>query len=208
MMMENNKEEVVEVTLDASSSASEVLGALFGGDGDTLDKAGVFMLMDDIKNDSVRPAIEWIFRHNFSNNQPESLTMIINSSGGSVTDAFALIDTMRGSGIPIRTIGLGEVSSAALMIFMAGQKGHRLLTPNTAILSHQYSWGKWGKEHELLTAKKAFDLTAKMILDHYKKCTGMNEKKIREVLLPAHDVWLSAKEAKTFGICDEIRELR
>ena len=126
-----------------------------------MEKAGVMMIMDDIKNDSVRPVIEWIFRNNLSPSQPEYLTLILNSGGGSVTDAFALIDTMRGSGIPIHTIGLGEVSSAALMIFMAGAKGHRTLTPNTSILSHQYSWGKWGKEHELVTASRAFDLTAK-----------------------------------------------
>ena len=194
--------------LEAQNSANEVLGALFGTEGDGLEKAGIFMLMDDIKNDSVRPVIDWIFRNNLSPNQPEHLTLILNSGGGSVTDAFALIDTMRGSGIPIHTIGLGEVSSAALMIFMAGANGQRTLTPNTSILSHQYSWGKWGKEHELVTAVRAFDLTAKMILDHYKKCTGMSEKNIRKVLLPAHDVWLSALEAKKYGICDAIKDLK
>jgi len=206
-MMIQNEEDIIEEAPLEQANTAEVLGALFGGEGDGLEKAGVYMLMDDIKNESVRPAIEWIFRNNLSSNQPEYLTLIINSGGGSVTDAFALIDTMKGSGIPIHTIGLGEVSSAALMIFMAGEKGHRILTPNTAILSHQYSWGKWGKEHELVTAKKAFDLTAKMILTHYKKCTGMSEKKIRHVLLPAHDVWLNAKEARSYGICDNIKDL-
>tara|TARA_Y100000817_G_C16854464_1_gene543436 strand:+ start:1017 stop:1640 length:624 start_codon:yes stop_codon:yes gene_type:complete len=206
MMMHNEEENTEERSLEQTNTA-EVLGALFGGEGDGLEKAGVYMLMDDIKNESVRPAIEWVLRNNLSSNQPEYLTLIINSGGGSVTDAFALIDTMKGSGIPIHTIGLGEVSSAALMIFMAGEKGRRILTPNTAILSHQYSWGKWGKEHELVTAKKAFDLTAKMILTHYKKCTGMSEKKIRQTLLPAHDVWLSAKEALRSGICDGVKEL-
>ena len=206
MMMENENETTEEIALENANTA-EVLGALFSGEGDGLEKAGVHMIMDDIKNESVRPAIEWILRSNLSATQPEYLTLILNSGGGSVTDAFALIDTMKGSGIPVHTIGLGEVSSAALMIFMAGEKNHRILTPNTSILSHQYSWGKWGKEHELLTAKRAFDLTSKMILSHYKKCTGMSEKKIRETLLPSHDVWLSAKEAKKYGICDAVKEL-
>jgi len=190
------------------SNTGEVIGALFGGgDKDELEKLGVVLLMDDIKSDSVKPVIEWILRNNFSTSQQEKLTLIINSGGGSVTDAFALIDAMKGSGIPIHTIGLGEISSAALMIFMAGERGHRILTPNTAILSHQYSWGKWGKEHELVTANKAFDLTSKMIIAHYMKCTGMTEKKVRELLLPPHDVWLSAREAKKYGICDSIKEL-
>ena len=205
--MMKNDENVEEQELEAANPG-DVLGALFGGGDDTLDKLGVMMIMDDIKNDSVRPAIEWIFKTNLSTSQPEHLTLILNSGGGSVTDAFALIDTMRGSGIPIHTIGLGEVSSAALMIFMAGEKGHRILTPNTSILSHQYSWGKWGKEHELLTASRGFELSSKMITDHYRKCTGMTEKKIREVLLPPHDVWLDAEEAKKYGICDAIKELK
>ena len=66
--------------LEAQNSANEVLGALFGTEGDGLEKAGIFMLMDDIKNDSVRPVIDWIFRNNLSPNQPEHLTLILNSS--------------------------------------------------------------------------------------------------------------------------------
>ena len=202
--MIGKEEESEEIT---SSNVGEAMSALFGGDIDTLDKLGVHMIMDDIKSDSVKPVIEWIFKNNMSTSQFEHLTLIINSGGGSVTDAFALIDTMKGSGIPVHTIGLGEVSSAALMIFMAGEKGKRVLTPNASILSHQYSWGKWGKEHELLTASKGFEMTSRMITDHYMKCSGMTEKKVRETLLPPHDVWLSAKEAKKYGICDQVKEL-
>jgi ATP-dependent Clp protease protease subunit len=206
--MMKNESKLVDDEMSEASSPGDVLGALFGGGDDTLDKLGVMMIMDDINSATVKPVIEWIFRNNLSASQPEFLTLILNSGGGSVTDAFALIDTMRGSGIPIHTIGLGEVSSAALMIFMAGANGQRTLTPNTSILSHQYSWGKWGKEHELLTASRGFELTSRMITDHYVKCSGMTEKKVRETLLPPHDVWLSAKEAKKFGICDSIKELK
>jgi len=45
------------------------------------------------------------------------------------------------------------------------------------------------------------------MIAHYRKCTGLTEKKIREVLLPAEDVWLSAEEAIKYGIADEIREV-
>jgi ATP-dependent Clp protease protease subunit len=206
-MSDDEKKQAVNEDVKEMGPGEATLAGLFGAEIDSLDNYGVKMLMDDIKSESVRPVIEWILKNNLSSNQFERLTLIINSGGGSVTDAFALIDTMKGSGVPISTVGLGEISSAALMIFMAGDKGNRILTPNTSILSHQYSWGKWGKEHELVTANKAFDLTSKMIMDHYAKCTGMSEKKIREVLLPPHDIWLSAKEAKKHGICDDIKEL-
>ena len=206
-MMSNKKKNVEPEEQNPTAGISDVVSSLMGGESEGLDKYGVMTLMDDIKAESVKPVIEWILKNNFSSNQFDILTLIINSGGGSVTDAFALIDTMKGSGIPIRTVGLGEISSAALMIFMAGKTGNRILTPNTSILSHQYTWGKWGKEHELMTATKAFELTSEMILNHYMKCTGMSEKKIRQYLLPPHDVWISAAEAKKLGICDDVKGL-
>ena len=133
---------------------------------------------------------------------------IICSPGGDLSAAFALIDVMRGSSIPIKTTGLGMIASAGLLIFMSGEKGKRLLTPNTSILSHQFSWGSFGKEHELFAAVKEFDLTTKRMIKHYKKCTGLSDKDIRQYLLPPQDVWLSAPEALKLGICDNVKEMR
>ena len=90
---------------------------------------------------------------------------------------------------------------------MSGAKGKRIITPNTSILSHQYSWGSTGKEHELFARVREFELSSERMMQHYKKCTGLSEKKIREVLLPPQDIWLSAKEAVKFGIADKIKEL-
>ena len=52
--------------------------------------------MADINSETVKPVIEWILKNNFTTSQFDRLTLIINSGGGSVTDAFALIDTMKG----------------------------------------------------------------------------------------------------------------
>ena len=136
--------------------------------------------------------------------RPKEITLIINSPGGEVHSAFALIDTMKGSAIPIKTVGLGMIASCGILTFMAGTKGRRVITPNTSILSHQYSWGSVGKEHELFARVREFELSTQRMMDHYKKCTGLSEKKIREILLPAEDVWLSAKEAVKYGIADKI----
>jgi ATP-dependent Clp protease protease subunit len=114
---------------------------------------------------------------------------------------------MKGSSTPIRTIGLGQIASAGLLMFIAGEKGHRLLTPNTSILSHQYSWGSFGKEHELIATVKEYDLTTKRLMSHYKKCTGLDEETIRNKLLPPQDMWLSSQEAKKLGICDQVKDL-
>jgi ATP-dependent Clp protease protease subunit len=166
-----------------------------------------YLMMGNIDVDSVKAVTEWIFEANFAEERPTLLNLIITSPGGDLNAAFALIDVMRGSAIPIRTIGLGQIASAGLMIFINGEKGKRMLTPNTSILSHQYSWGAFGKEHELFATVKEFDLTTQKMIAHYKKCTGLPEKKIREILLPPQDVWLSPQEAKKLGLCDDIKEL-
>ena len=107
---------------------------------------------------------------------------MICSPGGAMPECFALIDIMKGSRIPIHTVGLGCIASCGLLLFITGEKGHRVLTPNTSILSHQFSWGSYGKEHELFAQVKEFELSTVRMIDHYKKCTGLKEKEIREYL--------------------------
>lgn len=175
---------------------------------DQTSKHAFFLLMEEVKLETCKEAIEWIFEANFAEERPDKLNLIICSPGGDLNSAFALVDTMRGSAIPIRTIGLGQIASAGLMIFIAGEAGQRILTPNTSILSHQYSWGAFGKEHELFAQIKEYDLTTKRMIAHYKKCTGLTEAQIREVLLPPQDMWLSAIEAKKLGICDDVKDLK
>ena len=93
------------------------------------------------------------------------------------------------------------------MIFIAGTKGERILTPNTSILSHQFSWGSSGKSHELFATIKEFSLTEKRMMNHYVKSTGMSEERVKELLLPANDVWLDAYEAKELGLADLVRDM-
>ena len=169
-------------------------------------EAGIYYMADGFTYESTKPIVNWIIEKNLlpSKDRPKELTLIINSPGGSVHAAFGLIDTMKGSAIPVRTVGLGMIASCGVLAFMAGEKGKRVLTRNTSILSHQYSWGSGGKEHELFARVKEFELSSERMLEHYKKCTGLTEKKIREILLPAQDVWLTAEEAVKHGIADHI----
>ena len=171
----------------------------------SVEECGIFLLMDEISDSTCKDVIQFIISKNLTKPYPKYLQLIINSGGGDLQTAFAVIDTMKGSAIPVHTVGLGCVASAAVLIFIAGEKGKRTLTPNTSILSHQYSWGTYGKEHELIATTKEYELTTQRMLKHYKKCTGLTEKKIREHLLPPQDVWLSAQQAKKLGLCDSIK---
>ena len=167
---------------------------------------GHHVFMSEVTQETMKPLIDWIIAENFNQEKKKKeLTLGICSPGGDLNACFALVDVMKGSKIPIRTIGMGMIASCGLLMFISGEKGKRILTPNTSILSHQYSWGSYGKEHELFAQVKEYDLTTERIVNHYKKCTGLTEKDIRKYLLPPHDVWLSAKEAKKLGLCDKIQ---
>ncbi len=175
-------------------------------DGD-LEKAGIYLFMDDVTASTCKDAIEFILKQNTSPRKLKRLQLMICSNGGDVPSAFALIDVMKASKIPIHTIGLGVIASCGLLLFIAGEPGYRILTPNTSILSHQYSWGSYGKEHELFAQVKEFELSTERMISHYKKCTGLDEEKIRKHLLPPEDRWLSAKEAKKLNICDSVKTI-
>ena len=174
-----------------------------------LQEAGMYVFMGEITDDAIRPIIEWILVENHVvRKKKKELLLMICSEGGAMESAFALIDVMRASSIPIKTVGLGSVASSALLIFLAGTPGRRMLTPNTSILSHQYSWGSDGKHHELFAMTKEFGLAQQRMMDHYRVTTGLDEEVIKQRLLPASDVYLSAEEALALGICDFISDLK
>ena len=170
---------------------------------------GMYVFMGEVAEDTIKPIIEWILVENHVvKKKKKELLLMICSDGGSMENAFALIDVMKSSGIPVKTVGLGSIASSGLLIFLAGTKGRRVLTPNTSILSHQYSWGSDGKHHELWAVTKEFGLAHQRMVRHYGESTGLDEETIKTKLLPANDVYLSAEEALALGICDYISDLR
>ena len=173
-----------------------------------LNDHGVMVLMGEIDEDTVKPVIEWILHENYVRKKKiKELLLTICSSGGNLGVGFALIDVMRSSKIPIKTVGLGTIASCGLLIFLSGSPGRRVLTPNTSIMSHQFSWGTEGKVHELFATVKEFELTQQRMVNLYKNCTGLDEETIKRVLLPPQDVYLSAQDALQYHICDHVAEL-
>jgi ATP-dependent Clp protease, protease subunit len=174
-----------------------------------LQEAGMYVFMSEVSDDAIKPIIEWILVENHVvKKKKKELLLMICSEGGSVEDAFALIDVMKSSSIPIKTVGLGCVASSGLLIFLAGMKGRRMLTPNTSILSHQYSNYHEGKHHELFAIAKEHSLIQERMLRHYQSSTGLSEEIILSKLLPPTDVYLSADEALALGLCDFVTDLR
>ena len=174
-----------------------------------LNDSGIYVFMNEVNHESIKPVIEWILVENHVvKKKKKELLLMICSEGGDLQTAFALIDVMAASTIPVKTIGLGQIASAGLCIFIAGAKGRRVLTPNTSILSHQYTWGSDGKAHELFAQVKEYELTFQRMLELYRNATGLDDDAIRKYLLPPQDVWLSSAEALDLGICDYVSDLK
>ncbi len=174
-----------------------------------LQAAGMYVFMGEVSHETIQPIIEWVLYENFvSKKRKKELLLMICSEGGDTAAAFALIDVINSSVIPVKTVGLGQIASAGLMIFLAGARGRRVLTPNTSILSHQFSWGSDGKAHELFATVKEFELTQQRMIGHYRVCTGLTDEEIKRSLLPPHDVYLTAEEALALGVCDAISQLQ
>ena len=158
-------------------------------------------VVDDMTMDA---AIRWIVYENLETTKDKVLTLYINSMGGSLTDAFALIDVMRTSKHPIRTIGIGNVMSAAFMIFAAGTKGQRYIAKNTSILCHQFSEDVEGKFHDIKAMMRESENINSRMVDLLNECTGLSPRVIKTRLLPPSDVWLSVEEVVKLGVADHI----
>lgn len=171
-----------------------------------LHEHGIHLINGEIDYDSTDRVITWLLESSLRKSKKiQHLTLIVNSHGGDLHCSFAIIDMMRASALPVHTVGLGQISSSGLMTFLAGDPGHRVLTPNTSIMSHQWTGETSGKAHELVSAQRYFDITTERVMAHYRHCTHLTDETITQKLLPPHDVFLTADEALALNLCDDIR---
>lgn len=160
-------------------------------------------LVGEINEDSINDCIKWIIYENLESKE-KTLTLYINSTGGDLYQAFALIDVMNSSNHAIRVIGIGAVMSAAFLIFASGTKGERFAAPNTSFMCHQFTENMDSKYHDLKATMKENDLCNERMVKILKEATGLAPSKIKLKLLPASDVYLSAQEMVEFGVADFI----
>ena len=167
-------------------------------------KNHIHFLMGDITTDNINEAIRWIVYEN-CNPGEKILTLYINSPGGGLNDAFALIDIMRCSKSKIRTIGIGSICSSAFLIFVAGTKGERYLSKTTSILSHQYSDIFEGKHHDLKSRMRESEFSHSRMLQVLEDSTNeLDTKEIRSKLLKPTDTWLTVEDMIEYGLADHI----
>ncbi len=130
------------------------------------------------------------------------IKLYINSPGGSVTAGLAIYDTMQYVSCDISTISIGMAASMAATLLAAGTKGKRFALSNSEILLHQVAGGISGGASDIeIGARQILKMKAKLnnILS---KHTGQSLKKIEKDT--DRDFYLSAEEAKKYGVVDEV----
>lgn len=163
----------------------------------------IHFLNGDIEEENTLETIRWIVYENLSD-EDSVLTLYINSDGGNLQDAFALIDIMKKSKKTIRTVGLGSVCSAAFLIFVAGTRGERMISETASIMCHQFTGSSYGKYHDIKAATKENELLNQRMVSLLKDCTDLDLRTIKTKLLPPSDVWFSAEEILELGVADKI----
>ncbi len=132
----------------------------------------------------------------------KDIQLYINTPGGSVTAGLAIYDTMQYVKCPVATICFGLAGSMGAVLLAAGEKGKRFALPNSEILLHQVAGGAQGQASEIeITAKQIIKIKNK-INQIISKHSGQAMEKVERDT--DRDFYLSADEAKEYGIIDEV----
>jgi ATP-dependent Clp protease protease subunit len=162
------------------------------------------IVLSDIINDTTASLIiaQMLFLE--SSDPDQDIHFYINSPGGSVTSGFAIYDTMQHIRPDVSTICIGMAASAASLLLVAGAKGKRFALPNSEILIHQ-PWTEGGMKRQATDIKIHADwmLRTKSRLNRiYSELTGQSLEKINTDM--ERDYYMTAKEAKDYGLIDAI----
>ena len=141
-----------------------------------------------------------------SENPKKEIFFYINSPGGVVSSGLAILDTMNYIKCPVHTVCMGQAASMGSLLLCCGEKGHRMALPNARVMIHQPSGGFQGQAADIaIHAKEILDLRARLN-KIYADRTGKSLEEIEAAM--DRDNFMTAEEAKAFGLIDEVIEKR
>jgi len=141
-----------------------------------------------------------------SENPKKEISLYINSPGGVVTAGLGIYDTMQFIRPAVATLCIGQAASMGSLLLTAGEKDMRASLPNSRILVHQPSGGFQGQVTDILIHAKEVENLKRRLNEIYEKHTGRTYDEIEKAL--ERDNFLSAEDAKKFGIIDNVFDKR
>ena len=137
-----------------------------------------------------------------SEDPDKDIMLYINSPGGIVTSGMAIFDTMKVIRCDVATICMGQASSMGSFLLSGGTKGKRYSLPHSRILMHQPLGGFSGQATDIEIHAREILRTREKLIELYSQHTGQPEDRIRRDM--ERDFFMSAAEAKEYGIVDEV----
>ena len=141
-----------------------------------------------------------------ADNPKKEISMYINSPGGVVTAGLSIYDTMQFIRPKVSTMCVGQAASMGSLLLTAGEKGMRYTLPNSRVMLHQPSGGFQGQASDIQRHAEDIMKIKRRLNEIYVHHTGQNYETIERTL--DRDHFMSAEEAKAFGIIDEVTTKR
>jgi ATP-dependent Clp protease protease subunit len=135
-------------------------------------------------------------------NPKKEISMYINSPGGVVTSGMAIYDTMQYIRPPVSTLCIGQAASMGSLLLCGGEADMRFALPNARVMLHQPSGGFQGQASDIERHAEDIVKTKRRLNEIYVKHTGRDYETIEKTL--DRDHFMSAEEAREFGIIDEV----
>ena len=157
-------------------------------------------------NDSVASLVTAQLLFLESENPKKEINFYINSPGGLVTSGLGIYDTMQYIKSPVSTLCIGQASSMGSFLLAAGEKGKRFSLPHSRNMVHQPSAGFQGQATDIQIHAKEILSLKERLNQIYSKHTGKSLKEISQAL--ERDKFMTAEEAKNFGLIDSVVEKR
>jgi len=174
-------------------------------------------LYGDIEEEKVADVIAGILSlHHLGKPSPDDeegeagkpIDLYISTYGGSADDMAALVDIMNHvkKDCPIKTIGIGKVMSAGVLILASGTKGERYIGRNCRVMIHSVIGGSSGALHNLQNELTEIRKMQEVYIDSLVSATKLSKKQLKSFLRRKTNVYLTAEEAIEYGIADKILE--
>ena len=161
----------------------------------------IIMLSEEV-NDTTASLVVAQLLYLEAQDPDKDIQFYINSPGGSVTDGMAIYDTMQYIKCDVSTICIGMAASMGAFLLSSGAKGKRLALPNAEIMIHQPSAGTQGQITDMAIHLKRLEIIKKRMNQILADNTGKN---VAEVTAACErDNFMSAEEAKEFGLIDKV----
>ena len=141
-----------------------------------------------------------------SSDPGKDISIYINSPGGSVYAGYGIYDTMQFISSDVSTICTGMAASFAAVLLVAGTKGKRMALPHSRVMIHQPLGGAQGQASDIEITAREIMKTKRELYEILSAHSGVALKKIEKDA--DRDYWLSAREAKEYGLIDEVLSKR